>query len=125
MHANARSCHLIELAKQLQERGVALVVIDQGIDTSTAVGPMFFQVLGAIAEKAPASPKNGYSRAMSEVQRSIYMGQAPQGSCACNRPASACAATFSCCTRCSAVLPRPPAPVLRTPVRRRARSSAA
>ena len=42
--------HLIELAKDLQERGVDLVVLDQGIDTSTAVGRMFFQILGAIAE---------------------------------------------------------------------------
>jgi DNA invertase Pin-like site-specific DNA recombinase len=42
--------HLIALSKQLQERGVDLVVLDQGIDTSTAVGRMFFQILGAIAE---------------------------------------------------------------------------
>jgi DNA invertase Pin-like site-specific DNA recombinase len=42
--------HLIELSKLLQARGVALVVLDQGIDTSTAVGRMFFQILGAIAE---------------------------------------------------------------------------
>lgn len=42
--------HLIELSKQLQERDVHLVVLDQGIDTSTAVGRMFFQILGAIAE---------------------------------------------------------------------------
>jgi DNA invertase Pin-like site-specific DNA recombinase len=34
----------------LQARGVDLVVLDQGIDTSTAVGRMFFQILGAIAE---------------------------------------------------------------------------
>ena len=42
--------HLIELSKLLQQRGVDLVVLDQGIDTSTAVGPMFFHILGAIAE---------------------------------------------------------------------------
>jgi DNA invertase Pin-like site-specific DNA recombinase len=42
--------HLIQLAKGLQARGVDLVVLDQGIDTSTAVGRMFFQILGAIAE---------------------------------------------------------------------------
>jgi DNA invertase Pin-like site-specific DNA recombinase len=42
--------HLIQLSKQLQAQGVALVVLDQGIDTSTAVGRMFFQILGAIAE---------------------------------------------------------------------------
>jgi DNA invertase Pin-like site-specific DNA recombinase len=42
--------HLIELAKLLEGRGVDLVVLDQGIDTSTAVGKMFFHILGAIAE---------------------------------------------------------------------------
>jgi DNA invertase Pin-like site-specific DNA recombinase len=42
--------HLIELSKLLQQRGVDLVVLDQGIDTSTAVGRMFFHILGAIAE---------------------------------------------------------------------------
>ena len=42
--------HLIDLSNELQGRGVDLVVLDQGIDTSTAVGRMFFQVLGAIAE---------------------------------------------------------------------------
>jgi DNA invertase Pin-like site-specific DNA recombinase len=43
--------HLIDLSKELQADGVDLVVLDdQGIDTSTAVGRMFFQILGAIAE---------------------------------------------------------------------------
>ena len=42
--------HLIALSRDLQARGVDLVVLDQGIDTSTAVGRMFFQILGAIAE---------------------------------------------------------------------------
>jgi DNA invertase Pin-like site-specific DNA recombinase len=42
--------HLIDLSAQLQERGVDLVVLDQGIDTSTAIGRMFFQILGSIAE---------------------------------------------------------------------------
>jgi DNA invertase Pin-like site-specific DNA recombinase len=42
--------HLIVLSNDLQARGVDLVVIDQGIDTSTPVGRMFFQILGAIAE---------------------------------------------------------------------------
>jgi DNA invertase Pin-like site-specific DNA recombinase len=41
---------LIALSNDLQARGVDLVVLDQGIDTSTAVGRMFFQILGAIAE---------------------------------------------------------------------------
>jgi DNA invertase Pin-like site-specific DNA recombinase len=42
--------HLIELSKDLQSRGVDLVVLDQGIDTSTAVGMLFFSIIGAIAE---------------------------------------------------------------------------
>jgi DNA invertase Pin-like site-specific DNA recombinase len=42
--------HLIALSGELQARGVDLVVLDQGIDTSTALGRMFFQILGAIAE---------------------------------------------------------------------------
>ena len=42
--------HLIELCKLLQTRGVDLVVLDQGIDTATAIGRLFFQIIGAIAE---------------------------------------------------------------------------
>jgi len=42
--------HLIELSRTLQGRLVDLVVLDQGVDTSTAVGRMFFPILGAIAE---------------------------------------------------------------------------
>ena len=34
--------HLIGLSRNLQGRGVDLVVLDLGIDTSTAVGRMFF-----------------------------------------------------------------------------------
>jgi DNA invertase Pin-like site-specific DNA recombinase len=33
---------------------VDLVVLDQGIDTSTAVGRMFFHILGSIAEDVDA-----------------------------------------------------------------------
>ncbi|WP_030975103.1 recombinase family protein [Streptomyces sp. NRRL S-1824] len=42
--------NLIGLSEQLQAQGVGLVVLDQGIDTSTPVGRMFFHILGAIAE---------------------------------------------------------------------------
>ena len=42
--------NLIELSKMLQERGVDLVVLDQGVDTSTPAGRMFFQIIGSIAE---------------------------------------------------------------------------
>ncbi|WP_245761043.1 recombinase family protein [Saccharopolyspora shandongensis] len=42
--------HLIQLSKALENKGVDLMVLDQGIDTSTAIGHMFFQILGVIAE---------------------------------------------------------------------------
>lgn len=42
--------NLLQLSKELQRRHIDLIVLDQGIDTSTAVGRMFFQILGAIAE---------------------------------------------------------------------------
>jgi DNA invertase Pin-like site-specific DNA recombinase len=35
--------HLIELSNDLQRREVDLVVLDQGIDTSTAIGRIFFK----------------------------------------------------------------------------------
>jgi Resolvase, N terminal domain len=44
--------HLINLSVDLQARGVDLVALGQGIDTSTAAGRMFFQILGAAREAA-------------------------------------------------------------------------
>lgn len=42
--------NLTDLSKELDRRGVDLAVLDQGIDTSTPVGRMFFHILGSIAE---------------------------------------------------------------------------
>jgi DNA invertase Pin-like site-specific DNA recombinase len=42
--------NLIELSEQMRAKGIGLVVLDQGIDTSTPAGRMFFQIIGAIAE---------------------------------------------------------------------------
>jgi DNA invertase Pin-like site-specific DNA recombinase len=42
--------HLIETVDRLHGHGVDLVVLEQGIDTTTPVGRMFFQILGAVAE---------------------------------------------------------------------------
>ena len=42
--------HLVHLAQEFEARGVDLVVIDQGIDTSTPTGRLTFHALAAIAE---------------------------------------------------------------------------
>jgi DNA invertase Pin-like site-specific DNA recombinase len=42
--------HLLELADELRERGVDLVVLKQGIDTTTPTGRLVFHLLGAIDE---------------------------------------------------------------------------
>jgi DNA invertase Pin-like site-specific DNA recombinase len=42
--------NLLQVADDLEKRGVNLVLIDQGIDTRTPMGRMLFTILGAIAQ---------------------------------------------------------------------------
>ena len=42
--------HLTGMAAELEALGIDLVVLDQGIDTTTPAGKLMFHVLGAIAE---------------------------------------------------------------------------
>ncbi|MCK7598213.1 recombinase family protein [Microbulbifer sp. CAU 1566] len=41
---------LANIAKQLEADGVGLVILDQGIDTTTAAGKMMFHMIAAVAE---------------------------------------------------------------------------
>lgn len=42
--------HLQQIADELRQKGVELVVLDQNIDTTTPTGKLLFVMLGAIAE---------------------------------------------------------------------------
>lgn len=42
--------HLIELADMFEARGVQLVLLNEGIDTTTTTGKLFFQIFSALAE---------------------------------------------------------------------------
>jgi DNA invertase Pin-like site-specific DNA recombinase len=42
--------NLLDVAADLERQGVNLVLLDQGIDTSTSMGKMLFTILGAVAE---------------------------------------------------------------------------
>jgi DNA invertase Pin-like site-specific DNA recombinase len=55
---------------------VDLVVLDQGIDTSTAIGRMFFQALGAIAEHALMSER---TTRQARIAQQMYDETGPDG----------------------------------------------
>jgi DNA invertase Pin-like site-specific DNA recombinase len=42
--------HLTQIAEELKDKGVDLIVVDQSIDTATATGKLLFNVLASIAE---------------------------------------------------------------------------
>ncbi len=42
--------HLTQIAEELKDKGVDLIVLDQNIDTSTPTGKLLFNVLASIAE---------------------------------------------------------------------------
>lgn len=42
--------HLLQIADDLQEKGIHLHIITQGIDTSSPAGKMLFSIMGSIAE---------------------------------------------------------------------------
>jgi DNA invertase Pin-like site-specific DNA recombinase len=47
----ARSvAHLVEITAQLKRKGVALKIVDMGVDTGTPTGRLFLNIVGSIAE---------------------------------------------------------------------------
>jgi DNA invertase Pin-like site-specific DNA recombinase len=42
--------HLLEVVEELEGRGVSFVVLQDGFDTATINGKLFFQIFGALAE---------------------------------------------------------------------------
>lgn len=47
---NPATLHLCQIAAELEEKGVALQVVDQNIDTNDATGRLLFNMLGAISQ---------------------------------------------------------------------------
>jgi len=102
LHRLGRSLeHLIDLSNGLQQRNVDLIVLEQGIDTSTALGRMFFQILGSIArvrtrphERAHAAQSStvGHGQRRSRGQRHHRLHRGPRlpGAldCSTSRPAT-------------------------------------
>src|SRR5205807_4312388 len=47
----ARSvAHLVEITAELKRKGVALKIVDMGVDTGTPTGRLFLNIVGSIAE---------------------------------------------------------------------------
>jgi len=42
--------HLVEIQQRLETKGVALKILDMGLDTSTAQGRLMFNIVGSIAQ---------------------------------------------------------------------------
>jgi DNA invertase Pin-like site-specific DNA recombinase len=48
---------LLEIVEQLKGRGVALVSLEEKIDTASAAGELVFHVFGAISRTSSAAPR--------------------------------------------------------------------
>jgi DNA invertase Pin-like site-specific DNA recombinase len=70
--------HLLELVERLKTKGVALRILNMGIDTATPTGRLLLQMVGAVAEFERAMmlerQREGIAKAKSEGR---YKGRAP------------------------------------------------
>jgi DNA invertase Pin-like site-specific DNA recombinase len=62
--------HILETVKALTDRGVTLVSVTDGIDSSTAAGRMMIGVLASLAEyeREPTKERTAFKRAASRVK---------------------------------------------------------
>jgi DNA invertase Pin-like site-specific DNA recombinase len=71
--------HLIEISELLQARGAHLISLNDGIDTSSSSGEMYFNIIGAIAQferrLISERTKAGLASARS---RGVVLGQKPK-----------------------------------------------
>lgn len=71
--------HLCAIAATLEQKGVALEILDQAIDTSTATGRLTFHILGAIAEFERSIRLEAQRAGMAHARaKGTHMGRAPK-----------------------------------------------
>src|SRR3954467_149740 len=70
--------HLASIVSTLESKGVALRATDQPIDTSTAVGRCFLQMLGVFAEFETAIRRERQMEGIAKAQaEGVYKGRKP------------------------------------------------
>ncbi len=79
--------HLTEIAALLGERGVDLVVLKQGIDTTTPAGRFLFHVIGAMDEMLADLISEGTLEGLEAARaRGRTGGRKPKLTCGCRKP---------------------------------------
>ena len=71
--------HLTQIAEELKEKDVDLVVLDQNIDTSTPTGKLLFNVLASIAEFETEIRKERQLEGIAKAkERGVQFGRKPK-----------------------------------------------
>ena len=71
--------HLTQIAEELKQKGVDLVVLDQKIDTSTPTGKLLFNVLASIAEFETEIRKERQMEGIAKAkEKGVLFGRKPK-----------------------------------------------
>jgi DNA invertase Pin-like site-specific DNA recombinase len=71
--------HLTQIADELEQKGVDLVVLDQNIDTTTPTGRLLYQILAVISEFENSIRKERVSAGVRAAQeRGVKFGRKPK-----------------------------------------------